>query len=99
MKSINLYIIENLTSKQASILGSIFDVLFKNSNISKDTIKIMLSNLDKDIVYNLSKYFNDNENSDYLSYCPNEDEFLKYDDNKEKIISQISEYIHKYKEN
>lgn len=97
MKSLNQYITENLTSKQANILGNIFDVLFKSSKVNQETIKIMLSNLDKDVIYNISKYFNENNDSDYLSYCPNDDEFLNYDENKEKIVNQIAEYIHKYK--
>ena len=42
-------------------------------------------------------YFSENESQDYLSYDPGEDTFLKYDDNKEKILSQLSEYISKFK--
>ena len=97
MQKLNSYLVENLTNKQNEIIGKIFDCVFKKTRLSKDVIKQMLSNLDKDIIYTISKYFNDNDSSDYLSYSPNEDEFLNYEDNKDKIISQISEYISKYK--
>ena len=45
----------------------------------------------------VGKIFSNNDSNDYLAYEPNEDMFLKYEDNKERIISQIAEYINKYK--
>ena len=71
--------------------------MFRNTKITKDTIKILLSNLDKDIVSVISKTYNQNDASNYLAYEPNENLFIKYKDNKDKILDQISEYISKYR--
>ena len=65
--------------------------------IYEDTIKIILNNIDKDFIKKLSNYFVETDNSNYLAYDPGEDTFINYNDNKDKIISQISEYIMKYK--
>ena len=97
MKTIIKYIQESLTSKQGELVDDMFMNMFKNTKISKDTIKILLSNLDKDIISFISKIYNKNDSSNYLAYEPNEDLFIKYDDNKDKIIDQISEYISKYR--
>jgi hypothetical protein len=71
--------------------------MFKDTKINKEQIGIILGNLDKEELLEISKYFSENESSDYLAYEPNEDMFINFDDNKEKIISQISEYINKFK--
>ena len=74
-----------------------FSVMFKGTKLNKETIKIILGNLNKDFIELLSKSFVENDNSNYLAYQPNDDLFINYNDNKDTIIEQISEYILKYK--
>ena len=97
MKSLNVFINESLSNKQKELIGQLFSSMFKGSKVTKDQLVSILSNLDKDIVLEISKYFSNNESQDYLSYDPGEDTFLKYEDNKNKIVDQISEYINKFK--
>lgn len=97
MQSLNSFIDESLSNKQKELIGNLFSTMFKDSKINKETFQIILSNLDKDELLEISKYFSNNESSDYLAYEPNDDMFINFDDNKEKIISQIAEYISKFK--
>lgn len=97
MQSLLNFVNESLSTKQKELVGEIFSNMFKDTKINKDQFVIILNNLDKDIVLEISKYFSKNDSNDYLAYEPNEDMFLKYEDNKERIISQIAEYINKYK--
>jgi len=97
MKNLFNFINESLSNKQKELIGELFSKMFKNTKLNKDQIIQILNNLDKEIILEISKYFNDNESENYLAYSPNNDEFLNYKDNQEKIINQISEYIHKYK--
>lgn len=97
MKRFLEYINESLTSKQAELLNDMFMNMFKDTKLSKDTIKILLNNLDKEIISFISKSYSKNDASNYLAYEPNEDLFIKYEDNKDKILGQISEYISKYR--
>lgn len=97
MKTFIQYINESLTSKQGELISDMFMTMFKDTKLSKDTIKILLKNLDKDIIIFISKSYSKNDSSNYLAYEPNEDLFIKYEDNKDKIIDQISEYISKYR--
>jgi len=97
MNSLSFFINESLSNKQKELIGQMFSYMFKGSKITKDQFAIILDNLDKDIIFEISKYFSENESNDYLAYDPGEDMFLKYDSNKEQIISQISEYMNKYK--
>lgn len=97
MKPLSIFINESLSNKQKELIGQIFSCIFKGTKFNKDQILSMISNLDKDIVFELSKYFSYNESQDYLSYDPGEDIFLNYDENKDKILGQISEYISKFK--
>jgi len=97
MQSLLNFVNESLSTKQKELVGEIFSSMFKDTKINKDQFVIILNNLDKDIVLEISKYFSKNDSNDYLAYEPNEDMFLKYEDNKERIISQIAEYINKYK--
>ena len=97
MQYLNIFINESLSNKQKELIGKIFSVMFKNTKINKEQIEIILSNLDKEELIEISKYFSNNESSDYIAYEPNEDMFINFDSNKEKIISQISEYISKFK--
>ena len=97
MQCLNLFINEALSNKQKELIGQLFSIMFKNSKISKDQINIILNNLDKDEIFEISKYFSENDSSDYIAYEPNEDMFLHYEENKDKIIDQIAEYINKFK--
>ena len=97
MQYLNSYINEALSNKQKELIGELFSIMFKKTKISKDQLIIILNNLDKDEIFEISKYFSENESSDYIAYEPNEDMFLYYNENKEKIINQIAEYINKYK--
>jgi len=97
MQKLNTYITESLSNKQKELVGNIFSIMFKNTKLNKDQIVQILNNLNKDIIFEISKYFIDNEQQDYLAYCPNDDEFLNFNKTNEKIINQIAEYIHKYK--
>lgn len=97
MQSLITFINESLSNKQKELIGQLFSSMFKGSKITKDQFITIFNNLDKDIISEISKYFSENESSDYLAYEPNEDLFLKYEDNKEQIISQIAEYINKFK--
>ena len=97
MQSLNIFINEVLSNKQKELIGKLFSIMFKDTKINKEQIGIILKNLDKEELLEISKYFSNNESSDYLAYEPNEDMFINFEDNKEKIISQISEYISKFK--
>ena len=97
MQSLNIFINEMLSNKQKELIGKLFSIMFKDTKINKEQFGIILGNLDKEELLEISKYFSENESSDYLAYEPNEDMFINFEDNKEKIISQISEYISKFK--
>lgn len=95
MKNLTEFINESKLSDK--VFCEQFSVMFKGTKLNKDTIKIILGNLNKDFIELLSNSFADTDNSNYLAYQPNDDLFINYADNKETIISQISEYILKYK--
>ena len=97
MQSLNIFINETLSTKQKEIIGKLFSSMFKDTKITKDQIYIILNNLDKEEVLEISKYFSNNESFDYLAYEPSEDMFLDFNTNHDKILSQISEYINKFK--
>lgn len=97
MQSLEFFINESLSNKQKELIGQLFSSIFKDTKITKDQFIIILNNLDKEIVLEISKYFSKYESNDYLAYEPNEDMFLKYEENKEHIVSQIAEYINKFK--
>lgn len=97
MQSLNIFICESLSNKQKELIGKLFSTMFKDTKINKELLSIILKNLDKEELLEISKYFSENESSDYLAYEPNEDMFLNFEDNQEKIISQIAEYISKFK--
>ena len=96
MKRLNEYLIcESKLSD--SVFCEQFSKMFIGTKLPQDTIKIILNNIDKDFIQKLSNYFVETDNSNYLAYDPGEDTFINYNDNKDKIISQLSEYIMKYK--
>lgn len=97
MKTINKFINESLSGKQKDIIGEIFSKLFKESTLTKDQIIMLLNNVgNKDIIYCISKYFSENDTSNYLAYEPSDDLFINYDSTKQKIIEQLAEFIFKY---
>jgi len=97
MQSLNIFINESLSNKQKELIGKLFSTMFKDTKINKEQIGIILNNLDQEELLEISKYFSENESSNYIAYEPNEDMFINFEDNQEKIISQISEYISKFK--
>lgn len=97
MQSLNFFINETLSNKQKELIGKLFDTMFKDSKLTKDQIYIILNNLDKEELIEISKYFSENNSSDYIAYEPNEDMFLDFENNKDKILVQIAEYINKFK--
>jgi hypothetical protein len=92
-----LYQFINESKLSDTVFCEQFSRMFVGTKLTHDTIKIILNNLDKDFVLKLSKYFAENDNSNYLAYDPGEDTFINYQEHQDKIISQISEYIMKYK--
>jgi hypothetical protein len=95
MKTITEYINESKLSD--SVFCEQFSIMFMGTKMTREMIETILSNLDSSFVMKLSKYFVDNDNSNYLAYDPGDDVFINYNDNKDKIISQIAEYLLKYK--
>ena len=96
MKRLNEYLIYE-SKLSDSVFCEQFSKMFIGTKLPQDTIKIILNNIDKDFIQKLSNHFVETDNSNYLAYDPGEDTFINYNDNKDKIISQISEYIMKYK--
>lgn len=96
MKRLNEYLIYE-SKLSDSVFCEQFSKMFIGTKLPQDTIKIILNNIDKDFIQKLSNYFVETDNSNYLAYDPGEDTFINYNDNKDKIISQLSEYIMKYK--
>lgn len=92
-------IIEFITESQLSdkVFCEQFNNMFKGTNINKDTITIILTNIDKDFIKKLNKYFITVDNANYIAYESSDDLFINYDTNKDKIISQMADYIIKYK--
>lgn len=74
-----------------------FDIMFKNTNLSKDIMKIILNNLSKDFIIKICNYYSSKNNVEFISYEPNQDLFINYNENKEQIINQLSDFIIKYK--
>jgi len=97
MLSLCNFINESLSNKQKDLIGQIFSSMFKDTKVSKEQLTAIFNNLDKEIILEISKYFSNNEQNDYLPYDPGEDMFINYEENKDRIISQISEYIQKNK--
>lgn len=96
MKRLNEYLIYE-SKLSDSVFCEQFSKMFIGTKLPQDTIKIILNNINKDFIQKLSNYFVETDNSNYLAYDPGEDTFINYNDNKDKIISQLSEYIMKYK--
>ena len=83
MKNLTQFINESKLSDK--VFCEQFSVMFKGTKLNKDFIEL------------LSNSFANNDSANYLAYQPNDDLFINYEDNKETIINQISEYILKYK--
>ena len=96
MKRLNEYII-NESKLSDSVFCEQFSKMFIGTKMTREMFEIILGNLDVDFVLKLSKYFAENDNSNYLAYDPGEDMFINYNENKNKVIPQIAEYLLKYK--
>ena len=94
MKDLKQYIVEATTS-QKTFFAETFIKTLSNSQLTKDKIIGMLTDLDNDLLMSLSKYLEKTDNSNYLAYLPNKDEFINKDAH-DKIINQMSEYLYKY---
>jgi len=94
MKSIVEYINES-TKSQKNFWAEQFINSLTGTGVTKDNVIKMFDNLDMDVIKSLSNYLYETDVKNYISYQPNNDEFIG-DKNREKIISQISDYIIKY---
>lgn len=95
MKKLNEYITESALSDK--IFCEQFALMFIGTGLTKDTFVKILSNMDELYVNKLTKYFADNDSKNFMAYEPAEDLFINYNSNKDKIVSQIAEYIVKYR--
>ena len=95
MKSITEYIINESKESDHTFFCETFDTMMKGITFTKDSIAMMLKNLDTEILKSMSDRYNKNDSSNYMTYEPDADLFVK-DENKEKICNQIAEYISKY---
>lgn len=96
MKSLNEYLITE-SALSDKVFCKQFALMFIGTNLTKDTFVKILSNIDEAYVNKLTKYFADNDSKNFMAYEPSEDLFINYNSNKDKIISQIAEYIIKYR--
>lgn len=101
MKNINYYLIEHnesynkMSFKTKQTFWNSIIKMFKGTKLSKELLYDMLSTFDLKDIKDLSDILYDNDNSNFISYQPSNDEFIN-DSNKEKIINQISDYLIKY---
>ena len=93
MKNLNDYIVEEL-SKPKKWTEIVDGILKSSKGISKEVLVNMLSTLYPERLKTLSYYWNSIDSSKFLPYQPSDDEFLK-EENKNKICSQLSDYIMK----
>lgn len=97
MKAIYEYINESLTNKGMNLLCEQISLMFKDSGLLKDNFKIIFSNLDEKIIKGIVDYLSLTDNTNFIAYSPSDDMFINYDNNKETIIEQLSDYFIKYK--
>lgn len=94
MKNLEEYIKEALTAKDENKANMVLTLL-KGTKLTKDNVKDMMKNLEMKDLKSLDEIFSKNDNSNYIAYQPNSDEFLK-DANKESVIGKMSDYALKY---
>jgi len=89
---------ESVTQKQKEMVKSVFCNMFYDAKLTKDQIMQILLNVgSQDFLMALSDSLLEEDKANYIAYQPNSDMFLRYDENKEAISSQIAEYIYKFK--
>jgi hypothetical protein len=91
MRTLIQYITES--KKDEAIAKNIANI-FSKTQISKDVVIKMLSNLDIDILHNMSDYYYLQDSKNYIIYQPASDLFI--DNKKQDIIPQIADYIIKF---
>lgn len=91
MRTLIQYITES--KKDEAIAKNIANI-FSKTQISKDVVIKMLSNLDIDILHNMSDYYYLQDSKNYIIYQPVSDLFI--DNKKQDIIPQIADYIIKF---
>lgn len=97
MKHISEYLIdESLSTKQRELIVDIFNKIFKGTQFTKEQIFKVLVNLDKDMIQVISHSYTENDQKNYLPYSPSDDDFINYNENSDKILQNISEYISKF---
>lgn len=96
MKTLNEYMIME-SSLSDRVFCEQFALMFIGTGLTKDTFVKILSNMDELYVKKITKYFADTDSKNFMAYEPSEDLFINYNSNKDKITSQIAEYIVKYK--
>lgn len=78
--------------------GEIITGMFRNASkeLTKDAVKNMLTLLwNKKMLNKYSDYLSQTYTKEYVAFQPNSDEFIS-DDNKDKVISQIADFINKH---
>jgi hypothetical protein len=100
MQSVIEYIIlEKLTSKQQELVGSHVLSMFTGSKLSKDKIKDMLKSISSkdnmDSLIELTDYIQKIDKKNSFPYLSEKDDFL-LQDNYERIIDNLAQYIEKY---
>lgn len=91
MRTLIQYITES--KKDEAIAKNIANI-FSKTQISKDVVIKMLSNIDIDILHNISDYYYLQDSKNYIIYQPASDLFI--DNKKQDIIPQIADYIIKF---
>jgi hypothetical protein len=96
MRHINTYINEFLVSpKGMTFFCEQVTNMLKGTKLTKDQISLMFNKLELNTLKSLSGFLAENDMSRFVSYQPSDDEFLK-EENKDNIISKISDYFIKY---
>ena len=93
MKNILSYINESRQSEYTFFCEQ-FTKLFKGITFNVEYIKMMLKNLELNVLKQLSDYYNNIDVKNYIAYQPNDDLFQSTD-NIDKITTQMAEYISK----
>lgn len=92
MKTLNNYINESLTKTQRSIVGSLIVNMFKNSKVTNEQLKTMLTNIDLTIIQDIENYISETDKENSMPYLSDKDEFL-VKENSEKIIDKLCQYF------
>lgn len=90
MRSFTAYITESKTTEK--IARSICD-MFVGTKITKEIVMKMLSNLDADMLKEMSDEFYRRDGKNYIVYQPSNDMFLG---DKQEYIPQMADYISRF---